>query len=46
MLFAIVFFMLIPYGTRIFKSVLKFGENSNDFEDVGKSLNELNEMFK
>ena len=43
MLFAIVFFMLIPYGTRIFKSVLKFGENSNDFEDVGKSLNE---MFK
>ena len=46
MLFAIVFFMLIPYGTRIFKSVLKFGENSNDLEDVGKSLNELNEMFK
>lgn len=41
MLFAIVFFMLIPYGTRIFKSVLKFGENSNDFEDVGKSLNEM-----
>lgn len=35
MLLAIIFFLLVPYGGRIFKSVLKFGEDSNDFEKAG-----------
>lgn len=41
MFFAIIFFLLIPYGTRIFKSVLKFGEDSKDFENAGKFKSQL-----
>ena len=32
----VIFLLLLPYGVRIFKSVLKFGENSKDFENAGK----------
>ena len=42
MVFAIIFFLLIPYGTRIFKSVLKFGENSKDFENAGNFRKKFN----
>ena len=41
MFFAIIFFLLIPYGSRIFKSVLKFGEDSKDFENAGKFKSQL-----
>ena len=34
--FGVIFLLLLPYGVRIFKSVLKFGENSKDFENAGK----------
>lgn len=36
MAFGVIFLLLLPYGVRIFKSVLKFGENSKDFENAGK----------
>ena len=39
--FAIIFFLLIPYGARIFKSVLKFGEDSDDFEKSGNFKKQL-----
>lgn len=41
MFIAIIFFILIPYGSRIFKSVLKFGENSKDFENAGNFRKQL-----
>ena len=41
MFLAIIFFLLMPYGARIFKSVLKFGENSDDFKRAGQFKQKL-----